>query len=531
MWRVQGFVLRALHRCYGNNPLRLPQTHHVEDEVINSSTILSTSHHSSDSSSQKGGDGEWRQKQRTFRHEFAELPRYTALDAVGWGVAASLFMQICRRIHSQFSSGTESGPTHGSPTAASILHKCGYRILLDTLSRRDVLPRGSRVLCLQGVPESQNQEQTSPQSSSSSTTGDAASHHSSGEDYLTADCSNCDQQRTPPSQDSPIPEDSLVSASCPLQNDGNRDGTESNNSNDQNALSDEEKLAEATLNLKHVGDNSIPVILNIIALEHAKSENYGEAFPYFVAAAQQGYSKAQFNVGVCYEKGRGVHKDTERAMHYYWHAAVGGHRQAQYRYAKLLLTTRGHHSLEELNTAINLLEESAAAGLTKAQLCLASVFTQEPVRNGSKSVQYLKMAAESGDSAALLFLGQCYQSGFGVQQNMRRAIDCYRRAARAGNKQAQILLSPLNPTGDKEDAVLRSIRSAPCFPEADRLLQQPLSSPGGPAPPSTGHPVALPVLPHSWSTGSLCVPVSLFSRPLQLHSTEEISCQWMVGIG
>lgn len=47
-------------------------------------------------------------------------------------------------------------------------------------------------------------------------------------------------------------------------------------------------------------------------LGSAKSENYEEAFTCFVAAAQQGYSKAQFNVGVCYEKGRGVRKDKDK---------------------------------------------------------------------------------------------------------------------------------------------------------------------------------------------------------------------------
>lgn len=34
----------------------------------------------------------------------------------------------------------------------------------------------------------------------------------------------------------------------------------------------------------------------------------------FVAAAEQGYSKAQFNAGVCYEKGRGVQKDKEKVI-------------------------------------------------------------------------------------------------------------------------------------------------------------------------------------------------------------------------
>lgn len=37
----------------------------------------------------------------------------------------------------------------------------------------------------------------------------------------------------------------------------------------------------------------------------------------------------------------------------------------------------------------------------QAQVCLASVYSQEPARDGSKSVQYLKMAAESDVSAIL----------------------------------------------------------------------------------------------------------------------------------
>ncbi|XP_070692468.1 death ligand signal enhancer [Pempheris klunzingeri] len=530
MWRVKGFVGRVLHRYYGSAPLRLPQNHHVEDEVISSSTVLSTSRHSSDTSSKKEEDGERRKKQRTFQFGHAELPHYTALDAVGWGAAAILFMQICRRIHSQLSSCTEPSPIPGALTTPSTLHKCGYRILLEILSTRDVLPKGRSVLCLQGVPETQNQDLSSAQSSSSSS-GDTSLHSSSERDHLDAD-----QQSALLNQDSPIPgvfcEESLLSASCPLQNDANQDNAEAKDANDKDVLS-EERLAGAALNLKQVGDSSVPVILNIIGLESAKSENYDEAFTCFLAAAQQGYSKAQFNTGVCYETGRGVCKDREKAMYYYWQAAVGGHRQAQYRYAKLLLTSRGHQSLEELNTAISLLEQAAAAGLTKAQVCLASVYSQEPVRDGSRSVQCLKMAAERGDATALLFLGQCFESGFGVQQNLRTAIEYYKRAARAGNKPAKCLLRPSNDTDRKEDVALRSIRSAPCFSVADPQLQQPLSSLASQFPPSSSHPVSFPLMTHSWSTGSLCVPPAPSSTPLHLypHSSEGGTCQWTVGIG
>lgn len=158
---------------------------------------------------------------------------------------------------------------------------------------------------------------------------------------------------------------------------------------------------------------NIFIFLFMAGLESVKSGNYEDAFMCFATAAQQGYSKAHFNTGVCYEKGRGVRKDKEKvriktehfislsvssfwkswylllrqklvlwwfscfcfvcfflpkALYHYWQAAVGGHRQAQYRHAKLLLTSRGHQSLEELKTAIKLLEQSAAAGLPKVEI-------------------------------------------------------------------------------------------------------------------------------------------------------------------
>lgn len=523
MWRVQGFVGRVLHRCHSNTPLRLPQSHHVEDEVLNTSTALSTSRHSSDCSSQKAEDGERRKKKRTFHFTNAGLPRYTALDAVGWGAAAVLFMQICRRIHSQFSSGSEPSPTAGALTVPPGLPKCGYRILLEILSRRDVLPRGQSVLCLHGVPERQNQDQTQSQTISSTSTS------SSEQDHLPPDSIDSDHQRAPLNQESPLFEECLLSSSCPLENNNNNNKT--TNVNDRNVLSDEERLEEAALNLQHVGDSSVPVILNIIGLESAKSQNYEEAFTCFLAAAQQGYSKAQFNTGVCYEKGRGVHKDKEKALHYYWQASVSGHTQAQYRYAKLLLTSRGQQSEEELKTAINLLEKAAAAGLTKAQVCLASVYSQELVKDESKSVQYLKMAAESGDGTALLFLGQCFENGFGVQHNPQTAIEYYTRAAKAGNKQAKSFLKcPENRGSTVEDTLLRSIRSSPCFSVADHRFQQPLSSLTCSVTSSNAHPVTLPLLPHSWSTGSLCVPSTLLHQPHPQNAEGE-ACKWTVGIG
>lgn len=46
------------------------------------------------------------------------------------------------------------------------------------------------------------------------------------------------------------------------------------------------------------------------------------------------------------------------------------------------------------------------------------------------------------DGTALLFLGQCFESGFGVQQHVGKAFEYYKQAAQAGNQQARSLLTP-----------------------------------------------------------------------------------------
>lgn len=59
--------------------------------------------------------------------------------------------------------------------------------LLYAVSRRDVLPRGRSVLCLQGMTGSQNPDHSSTQSSSNSPV-------STGQQFLTADSSTSDHQ-------------------------------------------------------------------------------------------------------------------------------------------------------------------------------------------------------------------------------------------------------------------------------------------------------------------------------------------------
>ncbi|XP_048087770.1 LOW QUALITY PROTEIN: death ligand signal enhancer [Alosa alosa] len=505
MWRVQGIVGRVLYRWHSNAPLRLTQGPHREDEVINTSSLLSTNFHSDKDNRE---DGEERRRKRTSQFYYTGLPRYTALDAVGLGAAAVLLMQICKRIHLQFTSVGEQNPRPTQHKEPGLIRKCGYRILLEIISRQQDLTRHVLPGAL-SLNRHRGALNTLDQSSSSSST---ASEY-------------CDQQGAQLSQESALSEESFADASL-LRKKAKPEKQKEQIS--QDSLTPEERLTEATENLKHVADTSVPVILNIIGLESAKAGDYEAAFSCFLAAAQHRYSKAQFNVGVCYEKGRGVQKNLNKALQFYRRAAAAGHMQAQYRCAKLLLSSRRQQRAEDLDTAITLLQSAAAAGLTEAQLYLGVLFSQDSTRDEGKAVQYLRMAAQSGDSAGLLYLGQCYEHGIGVNRCLSTAANLYMQSAAAGNQRAKGVLTTLC---DREDHVLHSIRSAPCFSALDGMtLGSVLSDVFRETGPGQQQVSDWPVqpLPHSWSTGSLRVPPT---HLYPLSSADNAASKWTIGVG
>lgn len=46
-----------------------------------------------------------------------------------------------------------------------------------------------------------------------------------------------------------------------------------------------------------------------------RNGDYTVAFSYFQKAADRGYSKAQYNVGLCHEHGRGTPRDLSKVLH------------------------------------------------------------------------------------------------------------------------------------------------------------------------------------------------------------------------
>ncbi|XP_065705432.1 death ligand signal enhancer isoform X2 [Patagioenas fasciata] len=257
-------------------------------------------------------------------------------------------------------------------------------------------------------------------------------------------------------------------------------------------------LEEAAFQLQQIFRIDISIALNILGIESMRAGHYRIGYTCFKLAADRGYSKAQFNVGLCYEHGRGTEKDLEKAAFYYLCAASSCHPMAQYRYARCLLCHRPENEWDRHEKAVTFLERAAMAGVTEAQAYLGVFYMRGLQPKEKKGLKYLLLAAKNGDAQSRYHVGVCYEKGLGVQQNLAEAMKHYRQSAAAGNRDARERLRVLEE--EVEDAQtkhrfppgIRASSSSPCFwgvEPADLTGRQP------------GQPAL--TLPHSWSADGL----------------------------
>uniref|UniRef100_M3XHD5 DAP3 binding cell death enhancer 1 n=1 Tax=Latimeria chalumnae TaxID=7897 RepID=M3XHD5_LATCH len=433
--------LLVLHRRRVTNvtnppaPLRLTPAQCVEEDVQNPSPPLCSGRVAYDSSrsckcrsSHSGQNGNGQKKEKNSLSYSSVLPRYTVLDAVGWGAAAVIFLQLARRIHVHFSSQNER--RDGQAEWNIYLNRITASVLenQETATSRSILPGSLRVQCLNN-----SRVQNSNSKSSHSSTPDTSSYpspepssfSSSSEEATTAE-----------------PEEFLFAGDVNYtEQSAGGEGEQAKADSQKEDLN--KSLEEAASNLQVVTESSVQAVLNILGLQNVHASEYEMAFSYFMMAAKQGYSKAQYNVGVCFERGSGVPKDLWKAAWYYRLAAAQGHSMAQYRYAKYLLHHKTGSDITDAQEAIALLEQAAGVGLKEAQAYLGVLYMKAPHQDEQKAVTYLKMAAESGDSQSQYHLGTCYQNGIGVQQSIGRALKLFQQAAASGHPACQGILGTL----------------------------------------------------------------------------------------
>ena len=166
-----------------------------------------------------------------------------------------------------------------------------------------------------------------------------------------------------------------------------------------------------------------------------KEKNYPEAIRWYTFAAHNGDSRAQYNLGSIYEKGKIIPQNYEEAIKYHQMSVANNnpHRGAQFRLG--ILHYYGHGVIEDHTKAIEFMRLSADQGCSMAQDLLGWVYEigDGVPQNYEEAFKWYHLAADKGVVFSYIHLGQLYEYGKGVPKNYEEAAKWYQLASESGS--------------------------------------------------------------------------------------------------
>ena len=177
-------------------------------------------------------------------------------------------------------------------------------------------------------------------------------------------------------------------------------------------------------------------------------KDFKQAVLWYRKSADQGNAEAQNHLGYCYENGYGVTKDLEQAVSWYRKAANQDLVDAQFNLG--VCYHNGEGVTKDQKQAVEWLRKAAEQGLAEAQTNLGNCYSEgEGVTKDLKqAVEWYRKAADQGLAGAQLNLGNCYSEGEGVAKDMKQAVYWYRKAAEQGDADAQYCLGICYENGE-----------------------------------------------------------------------------------
>lgn len=200
-------------------------------------------------------------------------------------------------------------------------------------------------------------------------------------------------------------------------------------------------------------------------------QNYAVALQWWAKAAQQGNVNAIANMGLCYQYGRGIEKDSVRATQLYLRAIEKGNKRLlpeRRVYAQKgdnfncillgLCHQKGIGTDKNLSEAMKYYEmaakQSSIDGQRELGLCLLNA------KKNSQAAQWFKMAADHNDVVSAYYYGKMLKDGQGVLQDKQQTVIYWLKAAEQGFAQAQCDLGSLYQQGD---GVSKDAKQAVCW--------------------------------------------------------------------
>ncbi len=169
---------------------------------------------------------------------------------------------------------------------------------------------------------------------------------------------------------------------------------------------------------------------------HNSVKNYDAAFKLYQKAAAKGHTGAMNSIGIMYEYGEGVQKDSATAVKWYRKAAEKGHVTAMYNLG--VMYAKGKGVTKNGAKAAEWYQKAAKKGDADAMNNLGVIYEKGMgvTRSYGGAIKWYRMAAEKGHDVGMKNLGRMYDMGKGVDKNTDQAIHWYLCAVKKGNADA-----------------------------------------------------------------------------------------------
>lgn len=216
--------------------------------------------------------------------------------------------------------------------------------------------------------------------------------------------------------------------------------------------SPQELLAEAKHMLQKLSDRSYPFAQYYLADGYASGlfskgkEDYGTAFPLFVAASKHGHAESGYRAALCYEFGWGCRKDPAKAVQFYRQSASKNHPGAMTRLGRACLSgdlgmNKYREGLKWLKRATESADLQYNAAPYHLGLLYETGYGDDIFQDEVYAAQLFTQAADLGHAEACYRLGDAYEHGkLSCPRDPALSVHFYTGAAQKGHPAAMMAL-------------------------------------------------------------------------------------------
>lgn len=184
------------------------------------------------------------------------------------------------------------------------------------------------------------------------------------------------------------------------------------------------------------------------ALQMVREAKYQQAMAEFLPLAEDGHSASQFSMGLIYHLGRGVKQDDKTAYEWYKKAALQEHSPAMNNLGMMYLN--GEYVAKNQEVAFKLFEKASgehAQAKDNLGQCFEHGWGVE--QDTEQAVNFYQLAGDAGYVRGYFHAGQLYETGYpDTPKNIDKAVEWYILAAEKDLKAARDRLIELRRLPD-----------------------------------------------------------------------------------